>query len=178
MSKEYFNETEDHYAIDIEVECSNCKGTGLYVGMSERDGAAVVCHTCAGSGKVTFKREFPKFVGRKRRDNVKRVYKSGAGYTISASDVTTKDGKLIRFSQAGSDYDKWLWGAVPKPIEDLHCPYMHTNQNMQLSDHEAHAVYEEYCMAQGLWGCLVSDCKRFENKAECWRRYHELLEAK
>lgn len=39
------------HIIKIECECNACKGTGLYVGMAERDGAAVVCYTCKGTGK-------------------------------------------------------------------------------------------------------------------------------
>lgn len=33
----------------IIIECQACKGTGLYKGMAERDGAAVVCSHCHGT---------------------------------------------------------------------------------------------------------------------------------
>jgi len=40
------------FILEGECECSACKGTGLYVGMAEREGAAVVCSRCKGTGKV------------------------------------------------------------------------------------------------------------------------------
>ena len=38
----------------IVIECQACGGTGLYKGMAERDGAAVVCSCCNGTGKTEF----------------------------------------------------------------------------------------------------------------------------
>ena len=48
----------------IIIECSSCKGTGLYKGVSERDNCAVVCSVCNGTGKVDF--FYNEFEGRKK----------------------------------------------------------------------------------------------------------------
>ncbi|GAH55007.1 unnamed protein product, partial [marine sediment metagenome] len=39
------------HTIEYDCECNDCKGTGLYTGMAEGDGFAVVCHACNGTGK-------------------------------------------------------------------------------------------------------------------------------
>jgi len=46
---------------EVNEVCPSCKGTGLYIGMGERDGAAVVCHTCKGTGCHAFKHEYEEF---------------------------------------------------------------------------------------------------------------------
>jgi len=52
----------------IDMECRSCEGTGLYSGMCEPKGVAVVCHTCNGSGceKLSYK----PFIGRKPRTDI------------------------------------------------------------------------------------------------------------
>ncbi len=171
-----FKETTYTYDIELEVECEACGGTGLYVGMAERNGAAVVCARCKGTGRLIHRSTMKKFHGRRRRENVERVYHTAGGYTISAHDVTTKEGKEVRFSAAGCSYEEWLVGAVPKPIEDLHCPYEYTAQEMQLSDHKAHVLYEERCREALPLGGFLSSCKLHGKKGACWRRYHELVD--
>ena len=170
-----FEETEDFYIVNIERACGSCGGTGLYVGMAERNGAAVICHTCDGTGKVSHYQKHPKFQGRKKRDGVKRVFKTAGGYSIGAEDVTTKEGKILHFSRFGCSYEDWLKGVKPKPIEELHCPYMHTNQNMQCGDHPAYEVYHKRCRKANILGTWIKDCKLFSDKAECWRLYHEVV---
>ena len=34
---------------EIQIECPACHGTGLYQGMCEQDGCAVVCTECGGN---------------------------------------------------------------------------------------------------------------------------------
>ena len=46
----------------IKIECKACNGTGLYVGMAERDGVAVQCHNCNGNGWVIY--EYNEFTER------------------------------------------------------------------------------------------------------------------
>ena len=41
-----------HHVIDYDQQCKSCKGTGLYAGVGERDGFAVVCHTCKGTRRT------------------------------------------------------------------------------------------------------------------------------
>jgi len=172
MSNELFKETDDSYILNIEAKCELCDGTGLYVGMAERKGAAVICHTCNGTGKVNQKKIFKKFKSKSKRKDVKRVFSSACGYIISAEDVTTNEGITIEFSKCGCSYDEWLKGETPKPIEDLHCPYLHTGQSLQNQEHPQHSVYLELCSKHLNWG-NISDCKCYKNKHKCWKKYYD-----
>lgn len=168
-------ETDDKYEIDIEIQCSSCTGTGLYVGRTERDGAAVVCHTCKGTGKSKFVGTFPKFKGRIVRKDVKRVFSSAGGYVISVGDVMIEDGRVIQFSTSGVDYREWLKGGKPKPLEPLHCPCQHTGQSIRDLNHPAHKLWEERCSGANLLGASISTCKLRPDKKTCWKRYYELV---
>lgn len=85
---------------EIEIQCPSCEGYGIYQGMSERDGSAVVCSSCKGTGKTIYR--YREFTGRKVKENVKRIFKTSCGYVHSANDVTTQEGKTIEFSK------RWL----------------------------------------------------------------------
>ena len=54
-------ENKTKHVIEFDEKCKSCKGTGLYVGLAERDGAAVVCHTCKGTGKHHVRIEYDDF---------------------------------------------------------------------------------------------------------------------
>jgi hypothetical protein len=161
-------ETETTYTLTGEVACDSCDGTGLYVGMAERSGAAVVCTNCNGTGKVEFKRTFKKFKNRKVRKGVERVYETAAGYCISAKDVTTKEGQTLHFSRFGADYKEWREGKTPAPIEELHCPYQHTCQGLQSKD--VNNLYKTRCNKHLSFG-LITDCKMRKDMATCWKIY-------
>lgn len=64
-------------------ECKSCKGTGLYQGIGECNGAAVVCEDCEGSGKFYTQHEYKEFTGRVKVLGVSRVYKTGAGIVLN-----------------------------------------------------------------------------------------------
>lgn len=64
----------------IEAVCRDCKGTGLHVGLAVRDGAAVVCHTCRGTGCQHI--EYEPFRQRRIREGIKWVYEIGAGVVV------------------------------------------------------------------------------------------------
>jgi hypothetical protein len=167
-------EDKDTYKIVGEAECESCSGSGLYIGIAEKDGAAVICSRCKGTGRQRVEFSYKKFTGRKDLKNVKRVYVTAAGYGISWKDITTDEGNIIEFSEAGCSYRDWKNGVEPKPIEDLHCPYMHTNQSMQSEEHKAHPLYNECCKGNIGWG-IISKCKLFNHKNLCWIRYHKLM---
>jgi hypothetical protein len=168
-------ETEKSFEIDIEIQCTSCDGTGLYIGMAEKDGAAVICSTCKGTGKSTFKRTFAKYHGRVRRDDVDRVYQTAGGYVIGSKNFETPDKKTIRFAESGVAYEEWFRGAKPLPIEDLHCPYQHTHQEMRSSDHPANALYKRRCDAVLTLGGTISSCKLRRDMTRCWDLYKELV---
>lgn len=58
----------------IKTECPSCGGTGLYRGMAEPEGVAVVCLTCNGSGCKEL--TYTPFTARKRRGDVREVKRS------------------------------------------------------------------------------------------------------
>ncbi len=65
---------QEKKSFEYECECGACDGTGLYVGMGERDGAAVVCSRCGGTGKQTNKIEYKTFDGKKERKGMNFSY--------------------------------------------------------------------------------------------------------
>lgn len=161
------------WTVEGTIACESCDGTGLYCGMAERDGAAVVCHTCKGTGMVKFTKTFTEFTERKKRKDVKRVFHSSCGYMMAADDVTTQEGVELHFSRYGAKYKDWLNGATPKPMEELYCPYLGTNQEMQSSSHKAHSMYKDACNV--LLGCRIDSCKNWKAKSRCWDRYWKLM---
>jgi len=66
--------------IEFDEVCDSCKGTGLYVGFAEHDGAAIVCHHCGGTGRYHFEHEYDEFTCRKNPPRkIKRVFLTNPG---------------------------------------------------------------------------------------------------
>ncbi len=148
----------------IVIECPSCKGTGLYKGVWERDGAAVICWDCKGTGKTEF--TYNEFEGRKEREDVTRVFEGNFGYTHSDKDTTTKEGVTFHFSKYGCSYEEWKKGIKPTPMEELYCPYVYCNEGRG----------NEPCnrCKQGLKGFgSISNCKFYSDKAKCWEEWHK-----
>lgn len=40
--------------IEMTIECPHCGGAGIYAGMAEGDGTAVVCNQCQGTGAYKY----------------------------------------------------------------------------------------------------------------------------
>ena len=57
--------------MEVLSECSACGGTGLYHGIAEPRGVAVVCLRCNGTGAV--KIIYTPFTGRRLRTDVQQV---------------------------------------------------------------------------------------------------------
>ena len=75
---------------EVQAQCSSCDGSGLYSGMAERDGAAVVCSRCKGTGEITLTLEWKKFTGRKKpQERVRRVYECNPGIVIGEGNGNT-----------------------------------------------------------------------------------------
>lgn len=64
----------------VDAECSSCGGSGLYRGMAEKPGTAVVCLRCDGSGKQVIRYE--PFVSRKEIRGVDLVYRSSGSLIV------------------------------------------------------------------------------------------------
>ena len=139
-------------------ECEACKGTGLYVGLAERTGAAVVCHDCSGTGARTVTLHWKDFTERKRRPNVIRVFEVNPGIVIGAS---VQSG-LKDFG--GMPYDDWLQGKpFPPQSEDREhtCPAWW----YQTADYTRKPDWKK------CWACnTFSKCSHFGTKDACWRQ--------
>ncbi len=144
--------------IELKIVCQSCNGTGLYVGMAERDGAAVICTTCKGAGCQNYKFAYEDFVQRKARNGVVRVFKTSAGYIHSG-----KDANGVKFSQGGVSYDEWLKGQEPGPIKELYCPKQWTSQSWNSK------TCDEHCHA----GCYIPKCSYRSEMAKCWAEYDQ-----
>lgn len=135
-------------------ECVHCQGTGLYIGMCERDNVAVVCNRCEGKGWV--KEEYSDFNGLKRRENVKKVFQTSCGYGVSQNTA------------GGITYEEWLNnnGEFPPKSEmrGTVCPAW-WYQNI---DYTKKPDWDE-CIGAGSF----ENCKSFKTKWKCWERWDE-----
>lgn len=158
--------------VTVRAVCERCDGTGLYQGFAEKDGCAVVCASCNGTGctDVTYE----PFLDRKlfHEGEIKRVFKDNCGYGHSATDVTTQEGRVILFSKGGCTYDEWLQGKEPLPVKGLYCPFQWTRQDLQIND--VNNLYKTRC-EEGLGYCgkQITECKHFADKADCWYIFEE-----
>ena len=152
--------------IIVECECEECGGTGLYTRNSTYDGAAFVCLSCDGTGKIEI--SYIKFEGRKEKEGIIRVFEKDFGNTVYGKD-TDVDGKLIRFSKYGCSYEDWKKGVKLIPIEELHCPFIHYNCS-------AFGSLEKTPCSRCIDGVSnkgwAYDCTYFSDKAECWKEWH------
>lgn len=153
------------------IVCQSCGGTGLYSGMSERKGCAVICNDCDGTGREQFEFEYEVFKKRKGRKDIKRVFKDSCGYGSCPNDYTTKEGRVIHYSKGGCTYQEWVKGVKPLPVEDLYCPMSWESQHIQNDDNKHYkTLYSPRCSPSLSCGC-ISDCKLFSDKAKCWEIY-------
>jgi len=150
--------------MEAKAVCKVCKGTGVYQGIGERDGACVVCNQCKGTGYAVIKYE--PFKKRKKHTKCKRVYKSGSGYVITDHDVTTADGKFLPFSKYGITYAEWMEGKEPEHIRFLGCPMLLD----RAACYDIKGFMKKCC---GLGGHIPS-CPHAEQKEKCWERFDNL----
>ena len=136
-------------------ECHACNGTGLYVGAAERDGAAVICSVCKGTGRLEREISYMPFTGRRKREGVERVFATSAGMFI---DPTIGGGATLEEFEENPETASEP-GREPR---DHVCPAWW----YQTVDYERKPDWKE------CWGVgSFRDCSRFSAKAECWRRW-------
>lgn len=70
---------------EVKAECGSCGGTGLYRGMAEPKGIAVVCLTCGGTGCKTI--TYTPFQARKPRSDVRTVQRSAGSFILDCGPV-------------------------------------------------------------------------------------------
>lgn len=150
------------HVIEFDCECESCQGTGVYAGMAERYGTAVVCYSCRGTGKVHRKITYRDFEGRRKIDSVKWVVLANPGFVIGyGSDF------------GGMAYDKWFAG-VPFPrgseMRKLTCPawwFQTTDQDDKKPNWNTGGMV---CQSAGK---AFTDCKHFHKKELCWARWDQ-----
>jgi len=149
--------------IEFDEKCPACHGTGLYVGMEERSGAAVVCQECKGTGCFHFVHTYEEFVGRDYTEDIKRVFQTNPGFCIGENERY----KLEDFG--GMPYLDWVDGKpFPKGSEmrAFVCPY----EWYQNIDYDKVPKWKE-CWDN--FGYTFAKCPNFPTKELCWEKFDE-----
>jgi hypothetical protein len=150
--------------VQLEVNCPDCKATGLYVGMAERDGAAIVCGKCKGTGCYQFAYEYEEFAGRKEREGIRRVYEANPGICVGAS----AESGLSLSDFGGLPYEDWLCGDPFVRGSEMR---RHTCPSWWFQTLNGYCKPWETCAAN--LGRPFYDCPRFATKEQCWKRSDE-----
>ena len=143
-------------SFEVARECPDCGATGVFVGMSERNGDAVVCSTCSGTGRHLFRMEYRPFTKRRKRKGVLRVLATNPGI-CSAPGVVS----------GGVSYAAWLEDsrgvhARGAEMRSHTCPAWW----YQGADYDRKPGWDE-CLKLGMF----SECQHFGDKAKCWERF-------
>lgn len=159
------------HIVEYDCICESCGATGLYCGFAERDGAAVVCRECNGTGKKHVKFRYRDFEGKKPRKDIKRVFQANPGITVGAGETKTHE-TLILEDFGGMPYEDWLAGKrFPEKSEmrRFTCPA----EWYQSVDYKRKPDWKE-CICCGVF----SGCKNFVNRSACWARWDAEQEGK
>jgi hypothetical protein len=149
---------EEMKEIKVKHECGSCHGTGLYSGMGEGKGAAVVCHSCKGTGWC--ESVFQPFTGRKELPGIKRVYQVNPGIRIGKGNGF----RLEDFG--GMPLANWIAGEPFKPGMESRaftCP--------RWWEQCTPGPIPGWKECDACLGSSFSQCPHFENKAACWERW-------
>lgn len=147
------------HVFETDCECKACAGTGLYVGVCERDGIAVVCGSCKGTGKSHICVRWTDFEGRKPRADVKHVVQSSCGVCMGTGEGYTYQ------DWGGMSYADWDAGKpfpVGSEMRQFTCPTWW----FQSVDDKKKPHWDE-CIVCGIF----KDCRHWPNKRECWARW-------
>lgn len=143
--------------ITLDIVCTACSGTGLYVGMGERNGAAVVCYRCQGTGRQAY--TYEPFTERKAPPDTVTTVHVARGYGLDSS------------SRGGLPIEQWQPGAIVPADEAYYCPFIYTNQewcsNPDLLPQIGKPTPPRMPTGQ------ISSCKHWANKSRCWALFRE-----
>jgi hypothetical protein len=159
-----------HHVIKYDCQCESCDGTGLYRGFAEKNGFAVVCHTCKGSGKTHVKIEYDDFEGRQERSGVTRVLQTNPGISVGMGQSSSSSYKgnpkfLGLESFGGLSYEDWKAGkkfGKGTEMRQFSCPAWW----YQSVDYDKKPNWKE-CIGCGSF----SSCENFKNKDKCWNKF-------
>ena len=154
-----------HHVIEYDEQCKACKGTGLYFGLAERDGSAVVCRTCGGTGCHHVKIKYDDFNGRKDiSKKCERVFEVNPGICIG-----TGEDCLYRLSDfGGMPYKEWEQG-LPFPPKSENRLFTCPAWWYQYADYNKKPYWDDNNRKCG-WQSF-SSCKHFHEKNGCWDRF-------
>jgi DnaJ-class molecular chaperone len=82
---------------EVKAQCSSCGGTGLYQGMCEPSGTAVICLTCSGSGCERIR--YTPYEGRKIKRNVSSISRSRGSFIATGVGAVGKSMTYQEFKQ-------------------------------------------------------------------------------
>jgi len=153
--------------IEMTIECPDCRGTGLYSGMGEGQGAAVICHKCKGTGAYFYSYSYKEFTERKKQKGIKRVYLAGGGYKIGLGKINFTSIGEIDMDKEGISYSEFLAGKKPSHIKKLGCPMLLD----QDACHNKEGFVKECNILNGGWFSQITTCKKYQNKEKCWLRF-------
>ena len=143
---------------EVDAACSDCAQTGLYKGMGEGQGIAVVCSRCKGTGKAHLKLQWEDFTGRKERQDVSRVLLTNPGIGAGRGNGYSEE------DFGGISYSDWLAGkkfGKGTEMRRFVCPAWW----YQSADYSRKPDWKE-CG----WGAF-SSCEHFHQKDKCWQRF-------
>lgn len=85
--------------ITVKAVCDACNGTGLYSGMCEREGTAVICLGCGGAGCELM--TYTPFERRKGRRDIQTVSLSRGSFI--ATGVGARPGTAMTYAEFQRD---------------------------------------------------------------------------
>ena len=152
-----------HHIIEFDHECKTCKATGLYVGMAERSGCAVVCQYCNGTGKDHTKIEYDDFENRKPQTDVVWVVRCNPGICIGVGP--NEENSTLTWDDFGwMPYEDWAHN-MPFPEKSEMRRWTCPAWWYQCADYDKRPNWDE-C------GCgAFSSCRHFPTKLSCWARF-------
>ena len=154
--------------IEMTIECPACGGTGIYSGMGEGEGVAVICYKCDGTGAYRYSYTYNDFTGRKEKNGVKRVYLKGSSYKLGLGKINFSNGiGEIDMDKEGISYSEFLTGGKPTHIKKLECPMLAD----QGACHDIEGFTDECNRLNGGWCSYLPKCKNQHNKDQCWERF-------
>ena len=157
------------HVIEFDCECESCKGTGVYVGVAERNGSAIVCYDCKGTGKAHCKVTYRDFEGRRKAASVKWVVQANPGIVIGIGGTRNEKTEYELSDFGGMPYSQWLED-VPFPrgseMRRFTCPAW-WYQSADCNKKPDWSTGEVVCRGIGSF----SSCDHFCEKEKCWVRW-------
>lgn len=145
--------------IEINEVCRDCGGTGL-LKAKKKDGAAVVCSKCDGSGCYSYTHRYDRFESRFERDDIEWVYQ------VDPSEVT-EDLECEFSNLGGMSYKDWKAGREFErgmEMRKYFCPF----RWCQVVDYYKRPDWDA-CYVRGFG--KFSQCLHFKDKEKCWERW-------